>query len=129
MNLMYFLPIRNLPWRSIRRVQRLDDQARPVEMARYEGFDLTARQAISAVMQGGTADLTVSMMLRSRSVFEQFDVRLLLQVHDELVCECPQENREAFMQAWKAILETSPQGFQVPVRVDMGHGQRYGDCK
>lgn len=129
LGLMYFLPIRNLPWRSIRRVQRLDANARPVEMAFYDGFDMTARQAISAVMQGGTSDLTVSMMLRSRPVFEQFGARLLLQVHDELVVEVPQENREAFMATWRSVLETPPSGFSMPVRVDMGHGQRYSDCK
>ena len=127
--LQFCLPIRNLPWRSIRRIQKLDAQAMPIEMAAYEGFDLTARQAISAVMQGGTADLTVSMMLRSRPVFQQFGARLLLQVHDELVCEIPEENQEAFMHAWREVLETPPQGFLVPVRVDMASGLRYSDCK
>ena len=127
--LLYDLPIRNLPWRSIRRVQKLDAAAMPVEEAVYEGFDATARYAISAVMQGGTADLTTDMMLRSRPVFQQFNARLLLQVHDELVAECPQENQEAFAVAWKAVLETPPNDFQVPVRVDMASGQRYGDCK
>ena len=68
--LLYQLPIRNLPWRSIRRVQKLDAAAMPVEEAKYEGLDATARYAISAVMQGGTADLTTSMMLHSRSVFQ-----------------------------------------------------------
>lgn len=127
--LLYYLPIRNLPWRSIRRVQKLDAAAMPVEEAVYEGFDATARYAISAVMQGGTADLTTDMMLRSRPVLQQFNARLLLQVHDELVAECPQENQQAFTEAWRAVLETPPEGFQVPVRVDMASGHRYGDCK
>jgi DNA polymerase I len=127
--LMYSLPIRNIPWRSIRRVQKLDAAGQPCEEGRYEGLDVTCRQAVSNVMQGGTADLTVSMMLRSMPVLEQFNARLLLQVHDEVVVEVQQENCEAFKQAWKAVLETPPQGFLVPVRVDMASGQRYGDCK
>ena len=127
--LLYNLPIRNLAWRSIRRVQRLDASARPVEEDVYEGLDATCRYAISAVQQGGTFDLTTSMMLRSRPVFRQYGARLLLQVHDELVAECPQENHEAFVSDWRAVLESSPTGFHMPVRVDMHSGQRYSECK
>ena len=74
-------------------------------------------------------DLTTDMLLRSRKVFRQFNARLLLQVHDELVAECPQDRQEAFAEAWKEVLETPPQGFLVPVRIDMKSAQRFGDCK
>jgi DNA polymerase I-like protein with 3'-5' exonuclease and polymerase domains len=127
--LLYFLPIRNLPWRSIRQVQRLDANWKPVEQGGYEGFDATCRYAISSVMQGGSSDLHASMLLHSGPVFKEFGARLLLSVHDEILCECPIDRQEAFMTAWKETLETSPPGFLVPVRVDVASGPRYADCK
>ena len=41
---LYRLPIRNVPWSRIRRVQKLDKRGEPVEKAKYEGFDATARR-------------------------------------------------------------------------------------
>ncbi len=46
----FLLPYRNIPWRNIRRVQRLDHRHQPVEMARYEGLDATCRPLINSIM-------------------------------------------------------------------------------
>ena len=55
--LEFNLPVRNIAWRSIRRV-RLDG-----EEARYRGLDATSRALFNAICQGGTADLAKLMML------------------------------------------------------------------
>jgi DNA polymerase I-like protein with 3'-5' exonuclease and polymerase domains len=106
--LLYTLPIRNIPWSNVRQVQRLDSAGGPVEQARYEGLDATARSAINAVMQGGTADLAFRMMLRTRHLERHFGARLVLQVHDELVWECPGADAAPFLRALKDALERPP---------------------
>jgi hypothetical protein len=119
--LQYLLPIRNWGWRSIRRVRARGEEAR------YEGFDATARSAFNFICQGGTADVSKLMMLRSRGVCEQFGARLLIQIHDELVFEVPQERTRAFLGAMKNVLEEPPTlDFQVPMKVEPKRGPTFG---
>ena len=103
--LLFELPIRNLPWSNIRQVQRVDAAGEPIEQARYEGLDTSAQSAINAVMQGGTADIAFRMMIRTRHLSHLFQAPLILQVHDELVWECPEDRAAAFMRAIKPVLE------------------------
>ena len=70
--LVYRLPVRNWPWRYIRRVQARGEEAT------YEGFDSTARSLFNFICQGGTADLVKLMMLRTPEVCRRFEARLLL---------------------------------------------------
>ena len=128
--LLYSLPIRNLPWSNIRQVQRVDAAGVPIEQARYEGLDATARSAINAVMQGGTADLAFRMMLRSRHLARHFGASLILQVHDELVWECPEDRAAPFLRAVKSVLERPPsRDFAVPIRVSLKWGRRFGEME
>jgi hypothetical protein len=119
---------RNLPWSNIRRVQRVDAAGDPIEKARYEGLDATARGAINAVMQGGTADLAFRMMLRMRHLSRHFDAPLILQVHDELVWECPEGRVAPFLRAVKDVLERPPsRDFAVPIRISLKCGRCFGE--
>ncbi|NQT12675.1 MAG: hypothetical protein HQ582_08000 [Planctomycetes bacterium] len=125
--LLYHLPIRNLPWSNIRRVQRVDSAGQPVEEAKYEGMFATSRSAINAIMQGGTMDVITQMMLRSRPVVEAFNARLILQIHDELVWEVPYARCAEFIFAMKGVLQQPPSaGFRIPVLVGFKRGFRFG---
>jgi len=101
-DMQYYLPIRNWAWRSIRRVRVRGEEAI------YEGFDATARAAFNFICQGGTADICKIMMLRARPVCQQFAARLLIQIHDELVFEVPQERTLQFMRAMKGVRSSHP---------------------
>ena len=126
-DLLYCLPVRNLPWSNIRRVQRLDDTGQPVEEAKYEGMFDTSRSAINAIMQGGTMDVITQMMLRSCPVAEAFGARLILQVHDELVWEVPYFRHAEFIHAMQGVLQQPPTAnFRVPMRVGFKRGFRFG---
>ena len=82
--LMYILPVRNIAWRSIRRV-RTDS-----EEAQYHGFDSTARSLLNSVFQGGTADCVKLMMIRCMPYCRWINgYSLLLNIHDELLFEMP----------------------------------------
>jgi hypothetical protein len=126
-DLLYHLPIRNLPWSNIRRVQRVDAAGRPVEEARYEGMFTTSRSAINAIMQGGTMDVITRMMLQSRPVAEAFKARLILQIHDELVWEVPYTRHAEFICAMQGVLQQPPSAdFQIPMLVGFKRGFRFG---
>ena len=126
-DLLYCLPVRNLPWSNIRRVQRLDDTGQPVEEAKYDGMFDTSRSAINAIMQGGTMDVITQMMLRSRPVAEAFGARLILQIHDELVWEVPYIRHAEFIHAMQGVLQQPPTAsFRVPMLVGFKRGFRFG---
>ena len=126
-DLLYHLPVRNLPWSNIRRVQRVDAAGQPVEEAKYEGMFATSRSAINAIMQGGTTDVITRMMLQSRSVTETFKARLILQIHDELVWEVPYARHAEFIFAMQGVLEQPPSAdFRIPMLVGFKRGFRFG---
>ena len=120
--LQYTLPVRNWAWRSIRRVRSRGQEAR------YEGFDATARAAFNFICQAGTADVAKLMMLRAGPLCERYGARLLIQIHDELVFEVPQEHAERFLTKMRRELERPPTPeFQVPIVVEAKRGLRFGD--
>lgn len=123
----YKLPYRNIPWRSIRAVQRLDKQHRPIEQGAYEGFDATCRSLINAIMQGGTTDMLTRMMIRMRPVCEQYGAKLLLNVHDELVFEAPGETIQDFIGHLRTVCSFPPSAsWKVPIVMEVQLGRRFG---
>ena len=120
--LQYRLPVRNWGWRSIRRVRVRGEEAV------YEGFDATARSAFNFICQGGTADIAKLMMLRAQPLCAAFGARLLIQIHDELVFETPQDRADGFVRAMWQALEVAPvPSFQIPIVVEPKRGPRFGE--
>jgi hypothetical protein len=110
--------------RSVRRVRTAS------EWAFYEGFDRTARQLFNHIAQGNTSDIVKLMMLRSLPVCRQFGARLLLQVHDELVFEVPDQVLSRFMRTMRKTLQEKPTAdFAVPVLVETKRGKAFGDLE
>jgi hypothetical protein len=123
-NLLYMLPVRNISWRSVRRV-RTDS-----EEATYYGFDSTARSLVNSIYQAGTTDISRAGMIRCQPLCEQYGTRLLLQIHDEILAECPTDSATEFAIKMKAVLEQPPSpDFRIPVRVDAKTGTRFGNLK
>lgn len=88
------------------------------------------RLAVNTVMQGSAADLIKSAMIRlhRRICDEALPLRMLLQVHDELVCEAP----AAEAQRMGRIIAESMSGainLMVPLRVDVGIGPNWLEAK
>lgn len=122
--LIYRLPVRNISWRLIRRVRTRTEEAA------YDGYDKTWRQLFNHVAQGGTADIAKLMMLRSQSVCERFHARLLLQIHDELVFEVPDDRLAEFADRITRVLSLPPtDNFRVPIVVEPKVGKRFGELK
>ncbi|WP_432800125.1 DNA polymerase I [Poriferisphaera sp. WC338] len=91
---------------------------------------LGERLAINSVVQGSAADLIkVAMVnLHQRIEKEKLPMRLLLQIHDELIIECPLDQCEAM----GAILKEEMEGamsMSVPLEVEVGSGASWYEAK
>lgn len=82
------------------------------------------RAAINAPIQGTASDLVKLAMLK---VHESLPVPLLLQVHDELIFECPEEDAEMLVLDIKNIME-SVYALKVPLKVNVGRGFNWDDA-
>lgn len=88
------------------------------------------RVALNMPIQGTAADLMKLAMLRVRDALlrEGLAGRLVLQVHDELIVECPDSEVEQV----KALLEREMTGvaqLKVPLIADANAGQSWGEAK
>ncbi len=87
------------------------------------------RQAINTVIQGSAADIIKKAMLHVEAdkVLAELDARLLLQIHDELLVECPAEKAEAAGEQL-ALIMTEVYTLNVPLAVDQGIGKSWADA-
>ena len=84
------------------------------------------RTAINAPMQGTAADIIKKAMIRLDQWIEQsgLDIRMLMQVHDELVFEVKTEQLEQAKPEIKRIME-SAMSLSVPLIVEIGQGDNW----
>jgi len=90
------------------------------------------RAAINAPIQGTSADIIKRAMTRMGPALIEAglpDVRMLLQVHDELVFELPQDQVEAATPVIRRVMETAAEPavvLSVPLGVEIGTGPSWG---
>jgi DNA polymerase I len=84
------------------------------------------RAAINAPMQGTAADLIKLAMVAVQEHLgrERLCTQLILQVHDELVFEAPDEELPRILRDLPALM-TSVATLRVPLKVDVGHGPNW----
>lgn len=84
------------------------------------------RNAINAPIQGSAADIIKIAMLNiyKRMQNERLQAKMLLQVHDELVFECPKAELDTLTQLVQTEMENA-YALQVPLTVDIGIGQNW----
>jgi DNA polymerase-1 len=88
------------------------------------------RMALNAPFQGSAADIIKIAMVRlDRSLAEaRSRARLLLQVHDELVLEAPEDEVEKVSALVERVMEDAAQ-LKVRLAVDVGAGENWLDAK
>ncbi|KPL84011.1 hypothetical protein SE15_02135 [Thermanaerothrix daxensis] len=86
------------------------------------------REAINAPIQGTAADIMKIAMVRLPTALESagLSARLLLQVHDELVLECPEAEKVATAQVVKNVMENAYQ-LVVPLLTEARWGLNWGE--
>src|SRR5690606_36074649 len=92
--------------------------------------NLGERLAINTVVQGSAADLIKLAMvnLHRRILREKLPLKLLLQIHDELVLEAPQTEAERCAAVVREEMENAMQ-LDVPLKVEVGIGPDWLNAK
>ncbi|WP_392481804.1 DNA polymerase I [Nostoc sp. C110] len=86
------------------------------------------RSAANAPIQGSNADIIKIAMVRLHEVLKNYQARLLLQVHDELVFEIPPDEWEELQPQIKSVMENAVQ-LSVPLLVEARVGENWMDTK
>ncbi len=91
--------------------------------------DFGRRAAINAPMQGSAADIMkIAMIKAHRLVKEKYpDAKMILQVHDELVFEVPQDEAESLLSDIKDEMENVVE-LNVPLVVDAAIGHNWEEA-
>ncbi len=86
------------------------------------------RNAINTPIQGSAADLIKLAMLRLHAAWRDGDLpaEMILQIHDELVFECDEEDADRAAQTVKGIMERVAD-LRVPLAVDVTVGRTWSE--
>ncbi|GBE93328.1 DNA polymerase I [Nostoc cycadae] len=86
------------------------------------------RSAANAPIQGSSADIIKIAMVRLHEILKQYQARLLLQVHDELVFEVPPQEWSELQPQIKSVMEGAV-SLSVPLLVDVRAGDNWMETK
>jgi len=88
------------------------------------------REAINMPIQGTASDIVKIAMLHADEAFrkEKLNAQLLMQVHDELLVECPADEAEQVAQTLKREMENAVE-LDVPLIAETGIGDNWMDAK
>jgi len=101
-----------------------------IESSRAQVRALGERLAINTVVQGSAAELIKLAMvnLHRRIRREKLPLKMLLQIHDELVLESPEESSAAMAKIVQAEMENA-MSLKVPLKADAGMGSDWYSAK
>ncbi|MCO6552704.1 MAG: DNA polymerase I [Gilliamella sp.] len=88
------------------------------------------RAAINAPMQGTAADIIKTAMIKVSEWIKSLpvdNIRMVMQVHDELVFEVKEELVEQYKAQIKSIMENCYQ-LSIPLKVDVGFGNNWDEA-
>jgi DNA polymerase I len=86
------------------------------------------RAAANAPIQGSSADIIKLAMIEIDRLLEPYQAKMLLQVHDELVLEIPQDEWEELQPKIKSTMEGAI-ALSVPMVAEIGSGANWMDAK
>ncbi|THF88120.1 DNA polymerase I [Deinococcus sp. KSM4-11] len=86
------------------------------------------RLAYNMPIQGTAADIIKLAMIKLDRELDALGARLLLQVHDELLIEAPEDKADAVAAITKELMEGAAQ-LKVPLAVEVGVGPNWYDTK
>ena len=91
------------------------------------------RASINAPIQGSAADIIRRAMIRMTPALQKADLKakMLLQVHDELIFECPENEAAATCELVKKVMTAAPEPavkLAVPLQVDARAAQNWDEA-
>ena len=93
------------------------------------------RAAINAPIQGSAADIIRLAMIKINKLLEddkKLQTKMLLQIHDELIFECLEKNKEyvkkTIKKAMTSISSSQYHAFSIPLEVNVGSGTNWDEA-
>src|SRR5208337_3686056 len=119
--------------RRDQKVTTLFGRVRPIPDIHSKNFNLRGfaeRTAVNTPLQGTAADLIKIAMIRIDADLRERKLRsqMLLQVHDELVLEVPQDEIDTMKQLVAEHME-NVHALKVPLKVEVGVGMNWRDLE
>lgn len=134
-----FSGVRNYMQRVVREaresgyVSTLYGRKRPLPELKSANFNIRSaaeRMALNTPIQGTAADIMKIAMIRVASALKKEfpEAKLLLQVHDELIVECPASQAEKVSSLLSREMQSAA-ALSVPLLAEAGSGENWGDAK
>lgn len=86
------------------------------------------RTAVNSAIQGTNADILKKVMIEIFPGLKQYQARLLLQIHDELLFEVPETQSEKIKKFIQDKMENTVK-LKVPLKVTISCGKNWGELK
>ena len=93
------------------------------------------RAAINAPIQGSAADIIRLAMIKINNLIEsdnKMKVKMLLQIHDELIFECLEKDKQHIKKTIKESMESIASSeyhmFSIPLVVNVNSGYNWGEA-
>lgn len=88
------------------------------------------RTAMNTPIQGTAADIIKKAMVHMADKMDerQLESKMILQVHDELIFEVPEEEHDEMMELIRDVMENAVE-LHVPLKVDVSSGDTWYDAK
>ncbi|WP_336278691.1 DNA polymerase I [Bartonella sp. CB175] len=104
-----------------------------IKAANFQVRAFNERAAINAPIQGSAADIIRRAMIQMEDALEKekLSAKMLLQVHDELIFEVPEDEREKTIELVKKVMENATMpvlSLSVPLEVKVTAAQNWGDA-
>ncbi|MCC7366451.1 MAG: DNA polymerase I [Dehalococcoidia bacterium] len=99
-----------------------------IHSSNFQVRSAAEREAINMPIQGTAADIIKVAMIRVDAEMRARELasRMILQVHDELIFECPAEEVDAVKELATRIMPASLE-MAVPLKVDVKQGRNWGE--
>lgn len=119
----------NLSSDSLKQLRGSNPKAIALDSLNYSYTDTQMlRAAANAPIQGSSADIIKIAMIKLQNILQDYQARLLLQVHDELVLEVPPEEWEELQPIIKSTMEDAVE-LSIPLAVDINAGKNWMEAK
>ena len=86
------------------------------------------RAAANSTIQGSSADIIKIAMVKIQEILQDYQAKLLIQVHDELVFEIPQDEWSDLQKKIKSTMEEAV-SLSIPLVVEVNQGNNWMEAK
>ena len=119
----------NFSTRSLQALKGTNPEAVDLGSLRTNGYDAAAlRAAANAPIQGSSADIIKVAMIRLHELLKDYQAKMLLQVHDELIFEVPPEEWATLQPKIESTMESAAE-LSVPLKVEANAGKNWMEAK